>query len=146
MFRKKIPFGRIIPPFFFESSESDRFFFNYLHDSNSIFRAAELTQNGFRDRTVHFWTQDEPAEDVLVSLFVCYPQVFSSIASGSFMVIFLRPVVAQINKRWRKPSTRVSGVLRPHIYARGSKMLRSCRARSSRKRSCQWSVLWFQAG
>ena len=27
MFRKKkIPFGRIIPPFFFESSESDRFF------------------------------------------------------------------------------------------------------------------------
>ena len=38
MFRKKIPFGRIIPPFFFESSESDRVF-NYLHDSNSIFRA-----------------------------------------------------------------------------------------------------------
>ena len=37
MFRK-IFFGRIIPPFFFESSESDRVF-NYLHDSNSIFRA-----------------------------------------------------------------------------------------------------------
>ena len=36
MFRKKIPLGRIVPPFFFESSESDRFFF--LHDSNSIFR------------------------------------------------------------------------------------------------------------
>ena len=28
---KKIPFGRIIPPFFFESSESDSVF-NYLHD------------------------------------------------------------------------------------------------------------------
>ena len=37
---KKITFGRIIPPCFFESSESDRFF-NYLHDSNSIFRARE---------------------------------------------------------------------------------------------------------
>ena len=35
---KKIPFERIIPTFFFESSESDRVF-NYLHDSNSIFRA-----------------------------------------------------------------------------------------------------------
>ena len=35
---KKIPFGRIIPSFFFESSESYRVF-NYLHDSNSIFRA-----------------------------------------------------------------------------------------------------------
>ena len=35
---KKIPFGRIIPPFSFESSESDRVF-NFLHDSNSIFRA-----------------------------------------------------------------------------------------------------------
>ena len=35
---KKNPFGRIIPPFFFGSSESDRVF-NYLHDSNSIFRA-----------------------------------------------------------------------------------------------------------
>ena len=36
MFRKKkIPFGRIIPPYFsFESSESDRVF-NYLRDSNS---------------------------------------------------------------------------------------------------------------
>ena len=37
-FEKKILFGRIIPQFLFESSESDRFF-NYLHDSNSIFRA-----------------------------------------------------------------------------------------------------------
>ena len=35
---KKITVGRIIPPFFFESSESDRVF-NYLHDSNSMFRA-----------------------------------------------------------------------------------------------------------
>ena len=37
MFRKKIPLGRIISPFFFESSESDRVF-NYLHESNSIFQ------------------------------------------------------------------------------------------------------------
>ena len=35
---KNIPFGRIFPPFFFGISESDRVF-NYLHDSNSIFRA-----------------------------------------------------------------------------------------------------------
>ena len=38
MFRKKIPVGRIIPPFFFESSQSDRVFY-YLHDLNSIFWA-----------------------------------------------------------------------------------------------------------
>ena len=36
--KKKKTVGRIIHPFFFESSESDRVF-NYLHDSNSIFRA-----------------------------------------------------------------------------------------------------------
>ena len=45
MFRKKKTFGRIITQFFFESSESGRFF-NYLHDSNSIFRARV---NEFRD-------------------------------------------------------------------------------------------------
>ena len=45
MFRKKIPLGRIIPSFFFESSESDRVF-NYLHDLNFIFRARV---NYFRD-------------------------------------------------------------------------------------------------
>ena len=28
--KKKIPFGRIIPPFFFESSESDRFSIIYM--------------------------------------------------------------------------------------------------------------------
>ena len=27
---KKIPVGRFVPPFFFESSESVRFFFNYF--------------------------------------------------------------------------------------------------------------------
>ena len=37
---KKNPVGRIIPPFFFDSSESDRVF-NYLHDSNSIFGPGE---------------------------------------------------------------------------------------------------------
>ena len=51
MFRKKIPLGRIIPPFFFESSESDRVF-NYLHDSNSIFRAAGFNSETFSGGTV----------------------------------------------------------------------------------------------
>ena len=36
--------------FFFESSESDRVF-NYLHDSNSIFRAAGIDSERVRDRT-----------------------------------------------------------------------------------------------
>ena len=39
--KKKKPFGRIVPPFFFESSESDRVFI-YLHDSNSIFRTTRI--------------------------------------------------------------------------------------------------------
>ena len=51
MFRKKIPFGRIIPQFFFESSESDRVF-NYLHDSNSIFRARRMKSENVFGRTV----------------------------------------------------------------------------------------------
>ena len=51
MFRKKILFRRIIPPFFFESSESDRFF-NYLHDSNSIFWAQGIKSELFFGRTV----------------------------------------------------------------------------------------------
>ena len=37
---KKIPFGRIIPPFFGKSSESDRFFIS-SHDSNSFFLGPE---------------------------------------------------------------------------------------------------------
>ena len=43
---KQITVGRIIPPFFFESSESDRVF-NYLHDSNSIFRTINSEWMGF---------------------------------------------------------------------------------------------------
>ena len=50
MFRK-IPVGRIIPPFFFESSESDRFF-NYLHDSNSILRARGINSEWVSGGTV----------------------------------------------------------------------------------------------
>ena len=49
--KKKIHFGRVIPPFFFESSESDRVF-NYLHDSNSIFRAAGINSETFSGGTV----------------------------------------------------------------------------------------------
>ena len=37
---KQVPFRRLIPPFFFESSESDRVF-NDLLTSNSIFRGQE---------------------------------------------------------------------------------------------------------
>ena len=51
MFRKKIPVGRIIPPFFFESSESDRVFI-YLHDSNSIFRAQGINSEWVSARIV----------------------------------------------------------------------------------------------
>ena len=50
--KKKSPFGRIILPFFFESSESDRVF-NYLQDSNSIFRAAGIDSERCFGRTVH---------------------------------------------------------------------------------------------
>ena len=49
--KKKKPFGRIIFPFFFESSESDRFF-NYLHDSNSIFRVGRINSENISARTV----------------------------------------------------------------------------------------------
>ena len=48
---KIIPVGRIIPPFFFESSESDRVV-NYIHDSNSIFRAGRIKSVSFFGRTV----------------------------------------------------------------------------------------------
>ena len=48
---KKILFGRITPPFFFESSESDRVF-NYLHASNSIFRAGRINSEIFFGGTV----------------------------------------------------------------------------------------------
>ena len=46
MFRKKIPVGRIIPPFF-----SDRFFI-YLHDSNSIFWAGRINSEWVSGGTV----------------------------------------------------------------------------------------------
>ena len=49
--KKKITVGRIILPFFFESSESDRFF-NYLPDSNSIFRARRINSESVSARTV----------------------------------------------------------------------------------------------
>ena len=51
MFRKTIPVGRIIPPFFLESSESDRVF-NYLYDSNSIFRARRINSEWVSGGTV----------------------------------------------------------------------------------------------
>ena len=51
MFRKKIPFGRIIPPFFLRKCRIWPFL-NYLQDSNSIFRAAGINSEGFFGRTV----------------------------------------------------------------------------------------------
>ena len=48
---KQIPLGRIIPPFFFDSSESDRVFI-YLHDSNSIFRARGINSERVSARIV----------------------------------------------------------------------------------------------
>ena len=47
---EKIPVGRIIPPFF-ESSESERVF-NYLHDSNSIFRERGINSEWVSARVV----------------------------------------------------------------------------------------------
>ena len=44
--KKKIPFGRIIPPFFFRKCRIWPFL-NYLHDSNSIFGPRELNQKVF---------------------------------------------------------------------------------------------------
>ena len=48
---KQIPVGRIVPLFFFESSESGRVF-NYLHDSNSIFRVGGIDSEWVFRRTV----------------------------------------------------------------------------------------------
>ena len=45
---KKIRFGRIIPPFFFESSESDRFPIVYMIRIR-FFGSGELIQNYFSD-------------------------------------------------------------------------------------------------
>ena len=48
--KKKNTVGRIIPPFFFESSDR---VFNYLHDSNSIVRVGRIISEWVRARTVH---------------------------------------------------------------------------------------------
>ena len=50
-FEKKSPSDELFLHFFCKSSESDRFF-NYLHDSNSIFRAAGINSEIFSARTV----------------------------------------------------------------------------------------------
>ena len=56
MFRKNNPFRTNYSSiFFFESSESDRVF-NYLHDSNSIFRVGRINSEWVFGRTVQ---QDE---------------------------------------------------------------------------------------
>ena len=51
MFRKKIPVGRIIPPFFLRKCRIWPFL-NYLHDSNSIFWAQGIKSEGVFGRTV----------------------------------------------------------------------------------------------
>ena len=49
--KKKSPSDELFLHFFCKSSESGRFF-NYLHDSNSIFRAAGINSEGVFGRTV----------------------------------------------------------------------------------------------
>ena len=56
MFQKKVPVGRIIPPFFCKSAESDRFFI-YLHDSNPIFWARRINSEWVFGRTV-WWIRN----------------------------------------------------------------------------------------
>ena len=48
---KKIFFGRIVRPFFFERAESDRFSM-FFHDSNSIFRAGRINSENVPGCTV----------------------------------------------------------------------------------------------
>ena len=47
---KKIPFGRIVP--LFSSKVQNSSVFNYLHDSNSIFRVRRLNSEIFSDGTI----------------------------------------------------------------------------------------------
>ena len=57
MFRKKKKKNlsdELFLPFFIESSESDRFF-NYLHDSNSIFRERGINSEWVFGRRVSGW-------------------------------------------------------------------------------------------
>ena len=75
MFREKIPVGRIIPPFFFESSESDRFF-NYLHDSNSIFRVGRINQETFSVRAVTTTSRRTSSGLFRCVVFACAPMHF----------------------------------------------------------------------
>ena len=54
MFRNKIPVGRIIPSVFSEKVQNLTvfFFFKYLHDSNSIFRARGINSERVSDCAV----------------------------------------------------------------------------------------------
>ena len=54
--KKKIPFGRIIPPFFYKSSESGRFSFIYMIRIR-FFGPGELIQNYFR--AAQYWSIQE---------------------------------------------------------------------------------------
>ena len=71
MFRKKIPFGRIIPPFFCKSSESGRFSFIYMMRIG-FFGPGELIQNYFQAaqhcmclKTMMQWSKWSTKEGVL---------------------------------------------------------------------------------
>ena len=58
MFRKKIHVGRIIPPFFLQKFRIWPFF-NYLHDSNSIFRARRIKSERVSGGTVILTSKEE---------------------------------------------------------------------------------------
>ena len=65
MFRKKSFSDELFLHLFFESSESDRVF-NYLHDSNSIFRAAGIHSETFSGATVSQHIRSSPQAGLVV--------------------------------------------------------------------------------
>ena len=56
-----------MPPFFFESSESDRVF-NYLHDSNSIFRARGIKSEWVFRCTVPVVSDEQTMTDAIAKV------------------------------------------------------------------------------
>ena len=77
MFRTKIHFRRIIPPFFCKSAESGRFFI-YLHDSNLIFWAQGIKSERVLGRTVIHYS----ISIWFTNLFLC-PQAIKNSSSNS---------------------------------------------------------------
>ena len=60
MFRKKNPLGTNISSIFLLKVQNLTVFFNYLVETNSIFRAGGIKSEGVRDRTVCVCTCNRP--------------------------------------------------------------------------------------